>query len=213
MLDLTSREAWERIGTGILILVGGVLLVSMLDFLIFGIAAKCTFTSENKYIRQACRAVHAVFHSMHLLLLFITLWVSIGQVMSEEAASQVFGGLAVGMGFAMQNILKSVVCYFRILLSGEIFEDCELSVNLSGEEKLNGIVLDISIFHVCLSMNKGDLNKGDSKIYISNSKLLDSSFTVKRASNRKCNVITRSNNENTRANNANFGLFRDRNVR
>jgi len=187
MLDFSfdpPGAGWTSVGNAMLVLISGVALVSFLDFIIFSVptsrkklAQCCTRDSDKKYTLKLRRAFHALFHSLHLLILFVTLWVSISKVMSEDAASKVFGGLAVGMGFAMQGMLKSVVCYFRLLLGGEILEECELTVQVDGM-KITGKVEDISIFHV-------GMRTDDGMIYVSNSKLMEAIFTVrdKRSSN------------------------------
>ena len=190
MLDFSfypPGAGWTSVGNAILVLISGVALVSFLDFIIFGVAdiveycdPRCRRRSGDKYVLKLWRVFHAFFHSLHLLILFITLWASVSKIMSENAASKVFGGLAVGMGLAMQGMLKSVVCYFRILLGGEILEKCRISVLVAGKET-SGTVVDISIFHVAI--------KDEQKmIYISNSTLIDAIFTVETCEDRYANA-------------------------
>ena len=102
----------------------------------------------------------------------------------------------------MQGMLKSVVCYFRILFGGEILENCRISVQVAGE-KTSGTVVDISIFHVAIKDEQKKM------IYISNSTLIDAIFTVEKCEDR----YPRSKPRPPPPDTANPLLFRHRLVR
>ena len=186
MLDLTQKDGWGHVGTAIVILAAGICITSVIDALLT-CAAESTRCKSSSVLLW--RVFHAIFHTTNILLLFLTLWFTVLEIMSEDAAGKLFGGLAVGIGFALQGVLQCVVAYFTILFAGEISTDSTLRVTLDGAEPREGIILEISTFHVKLQTNTGTT-------YVSNSKLLDATFTVKPKATAPAQV-TRATKEST----------------
>jgi len=159
----------------IAIVSGGVLITAFLDSVVKRCilkGAKCTcpscYAHGDEWSRRIWQTFHAVFHVMHMLILFFSTWYAVRYILSEDSATKIFAGVAVGLGFAMQDVVKAVIAFFRITLSGEIVEGCSLEIG----DKPYGTVKDISIFHVALESDKSNVT------YFSTSKLLNATYTV-----------------------------------
>jgi len=161
----------------------GIFIAAFLDNvvrLVFYGIADCFFCCTRKHGGKCSRVLwqtfHAIFHTIHMLILFLSMWYAIRFVLSEETATNIFAGVGVGIGFAMQDVVKAVLAFFRISLSGEIVEGCLLNINGTAY----GTVKSIAIFHVCLE----DRAKPGQLQYISTTKLIDATYTVGKAGNR-----------------------------
>jgi hypothetical protein len=177
MRTITFQDA-ENLSICIGIITGGIVITAFLD----GIVKNCILKAANhacspcyahggEWSRKFWQLFHTMFHVMHMLILFFSTWYAVRYILSEEAATKIFAGVAIGLGFAMQDVVKAVIAFFRITLSGEIVEGCSLTI----DKNEYGKVIDICIFHVALEPPNGP--KG-AVVYLSTSKLLKATYTV-----------------------------------
>jgi small-conductance mechanosensitive channel len=177
MRTITFQDA-ENLSICIGIITGGILITAFLDGIVkhYSLkAAKCAcspcYAHGGEWSRKFWQLFHTIFHVMHMLILFFSTWYAVRYILSEEAATKIFAGVAIGLGFAMQDVVKAVIAFFRITLSGEIVEGCSLTI----DKNEYGKVIDICIFHVALEPPNGP--KG-AVVYLSTSKLLKATYTV-----------------------------------
>jgi len=168
----------ENLSICIGIITGGIVITAFLD----GIVKNCILKAANRacypcyahggeWSRKFWQLFHTMFHVMHMLILFFSTWYAVRYILSEEAATKIFAGVAIGLGFAMQDMVKAVIAFFRITLSGEIVEGCYLTI----DDHKYGKVIDICIFHVALEPLNGAT--GD-VVYLSTSKLINATYSV-----------------------------------